>query len=445
MSMNRRSFLLTASATAVTSVATGCGPTTNDSSADGPAAHLDIVCDPERLQAVLERYQAFGIKRSGGEGDNDVGFWLEAELQRLGYDTGRQHFAAPLFDTDEATISLESGHSATVLPQSVVVPTPAGGLTAPLAVRRDATDDGGLRGAIVLAVFGFRRWGDTNQIADDLRSIADAGAAAVLVVTTGFSGEAQALNAPADAPLVDIPVAILAPRDAAPFIEAAGGSEAARLVVSGRHTEADAFNVVGRLDRGNARWIVVSTPRSGWFVCAGERGPGIAVWTALADLLRDGAPDHDLMFVCTSGHEHHNLGSAAFIEHGAPRPADTDLWAHVGGNLATHDWHETPSGLLPLPSVDPQRYVLAADRLVPVMGAAFEGLPGLERPYPASIGAIGEFVEILDAGYTSSMAAFSVSRIHHTAIDVLPITSGELVSPVVRAFYHAIVGATDRT
>src|SRR3546814_8243070 len=70
-----------------------------------------------------------------------------------------------------------------------------------------------------------------------------------------------------------------------------------------------AENVVARRVRDGRRWVVVSTPRSGWTDCAGERGPGLAIWLALAEWMPHAFADHSLLFVCHSGHEYENLGA----------------------------------------------------------------------------------------------------------------------------------------
>src|SRR5690606_40165850 len=91
-----------------------------------------------------------------------------------------------------------------------------------------------------------------------------------------------ALNTDGRQPLYEQPMALLAPNDAAPFYAAAHRGEAASLYVTGKGGRRSAFNLVGKLDRGRGRWLVVSTPRSGWFTCAGERGGGMAAWLHIA-------------------------------------------------------------------------------------------------------------------------------------------------------------------
>src|SRR3546814_4139723 len=75
-----------------------------------------------------------------------------------------------------------------------------------------------------------------------------------------------------------------------------------------------AENVVARRVRDGRRWVVVSTPRSGWTDCAGERGPGLAIWLALAEWMPHAFADHSLLFVCNSGHEYENLGASHIVE-----------------------------------------------------------------------------------------------------------------------------------
>lgn len=396
------------------------------------------------LQEILRKYDAAGVKRSGGDGDNAVGAWLEQELQALGYDTDREHFEAPLFEAERSTLTLAGGETINLVPQSVVVTTPGAGLAAKLKTWYSPSDTASVVGRIVVAVFPFRRWGDTDQIRQELESIAQNGAVAILIVTTGFSGEAQALNAPADRPVVDVPCAILAPKYANKVIAAASKPDAVTLHLLGTTKRVVAFNNIGRLGNRDGPWIVISTPRSGWFTCTGERGPGIAVWLFLADKLRQMVPRHKLVFVSTSGHEHHNLGSHAFLGSSAPVPEETALWVHVGGNLATFDYHEAIGRLIRLPSADPQRYILADDDLTSELRDAFAGVSGFEQPYPASMGAIGEYVEIKAAGYERTFAGFAVSRVHHTAIDRLDCTSGSICVPVANAFLRAIVSIASR-
>jgi hypothetical protein len=388
-------------------------------------------------QAVLERYFSFGDKVTGGPGDTATGGWLETELTRAGYECGRQVFEAPWFEVREATLSTGAA-TASVIPQAVVVPTGAGGLTAPL---RLAYGDSRLDGAIAVVVLPPRRWSSALDplVATALADIRARGAAAAVLVTTGPTGDAIALNAPAHRDPAEGPVAILAPNDAGAFLDAAAEGRPGRLVIEGLSGRRRAFNLTARLDRGAGRSLVLSTPRSGWFGCAAERGSGIAVWLAAALWLARRRDPIDVELVAISGHEFENLGGGRYLHERAPAPEHTRLWVHVGANLAARDWHDLRRPLQPLPGPDSQRYLLASPDVVGAFGRAFAGHPGLEAVYPATVeNAAGELTNILRAGYPAAAGFFGNHMFHHSRNDDMRCVSGDLVRPVSEALRAAL-------
>ena len=389
-----------------------------------------------QLQTDLARYDALGDKAAGGEGDAAVGAWLEGELRRLGFSTSRQMFRTPFFTAERAELTA-GGARATVLPQGIVIPTPPQGVEGRLTVSGEREV---ARGDIALIVLPYARWSAARNAAVrvPVTEALAAGAQAAVVVTTGPTGEAIALNAPYERPLFDKPVAVLAPSEAAPFLAAARAGGRARLVLSGTSGLRPAYNLIGEKRGGSRDGLVVSTPRSGWFKCTGERGPGIAAWLSLARWLGAGRPARDLTFLATSGHEYDNQGGVLYLAERAPKPEATRLWAHLGANVATRDWHETAAGLLPLPSADPQRFLVGTANTLPVLERTFAGLPGLARPYPSEGGAEGELKHVLESGYRRAFGVFGGHRRHHARTDDLRSTSGELVLPAALAFRSAI-------
>jgi len=88
--------------------------------------------------------------------------------------------------------------------------------------------------------------------------------------------------------------------------------------------------VIGHLDQGDAASpVVVATPLSGWFRCAGERGTGIAIALQLAQEL---AAHWPVMVVGTTGHELQYLGLRRFLTAHALHPAAVIF---LGASLAT--------------------------------------------------------------------------------------------------------------
>lgn len=399
---------------------------------------------PESLHAQvgadLDRYIAFGSKQAGGAGDNACGEWLAAELAGLGFQIERQSIEAPFFEPARSELSCGEAR-ATLWPQPIVVPTAPGGVTGPL-VRIDPAGraEGPLEGAIALVDLPFGRWSTAlaKPIREPVTAAFAAGARAAIVITNGPTGKVIALNADGRAPMFAGPVALLAPEDARPFLGAALHRTPATLTVEGKGGRRPAFNFVGRIDRGAPGWLVVSTPRSGWFGCAGERGPGIAAWLWLARWANKTVRGHNLAFVCNTGHEYEYLGAAAALKTFTPKPASTRFWLHLGANVAARDWHEVPGQWRPLPSADTQRFLAISPALLPQAREAMAGQPGLEAPYSNEAMAAGELTEIMAAGYAPAAGVFGIHRFHHVADDDARCVSAASVAATAAAFQSLV-------
>src|SRR6185312_9725361 len=96
-----------------------------------------------------------------------------------------------------------------------------------------------------------------------------------------------AYNCAPDRPPWPVPVVGVAGREGQALKAAAQAGADARLRIAGRMQPGRADNVVARL-AGPGKPLVLSTPKSGWFHCAGERGSGIAIWLGLARHLAAG-------------------------------------------------------------------------------------------------------------------------------------------------------------
>ncbi|MCL4713369.1 MAG: hypothetical protein KJZ75_00550 [Hyphomonadaceae bacterium] len=340
-------------------------------------------------------------------------------MSELGYATERQPIPALDLDLQRCTLAL-AGRGVDLAVHDTG-PSPAQmRIEAPLVDWSPGlTSLSGAGGAVVIAHLPQRRWSSAAQpeIAAAIARVFTAGAGALILVTHGPTGELIRLNRPLTNERG--PVLMLAPKAWRAFDIAAHAGRNVSLALDAPPSTREAFNLIGRLDRGARRSIVVSTPRSGWGVCAGERGPGVAVFLALARWMRDRFTGHNLVFVSTSSHEFENTGGAAFIESKAPTPDQTALWLHLGAGFAARDWHEAGGRLLPLPSADPQRFLVASSDFVALARAAFAGAPGLEAAYDASAGAAGELATVLAAGYAAAIGMFGAHRFHHTALDDL--------------------------
>jgi hypothetical protein len=424
LTTNRRNFLAAGVMAPVGAVAASALP---------PDARASVAAD-------LDRYIGFGNKQAGGPGDNGCGEWLAGELAALGFAIERLWFTAPYFEPARAELVCGSA-KAPLWPQPVVVPTGPAGITAPL-VRVDPAGraDGALKDAIALIDLPHGRWSSalSAPVRDPIVAAFAQGARAAIVITNGPTRKVIALNADGRAPMFAGPVALIAPEDADPFLAAAMRRTPATMVVDGEGGRRRAFNFTGRIDRGRDRWLVVSTPRSGWFGCAGERGGGIAAWLWLARWASKALTTHNLAFVCNSGHEYEYLGAAESLKTFTPKPGQTDFWLHLGANLASRDWHETVGQWRPLPGIDSQRFLALDERHLPLAREVFSGHVGLEAPYASEAFSAGELVEIIRAGYAPAAGVFGIHRYHHVAEDDARCVSADSVATTIVAFQQLI-------
>jgi hypothetical protein len=399
---------------------------------------------PVDLQAMvaadLDKYIGFGSKQAGSTGDIACGNWLAAELESLSFKIERQEVATPFFESTRS--ELQCGETkAPLWPQPIVVQTAPDGITGPL-VRIDAAGraEKPLDGAIALVDLPFARWSSAlaKPTREPIAAAFAAGAKAAVVITNGPTGKIIALNADGRAPMFGGPVALLAPENAAPFLNAAMRRAPATMIVRGTGGRRPAFNFVGRIDRGKPRWLVISTPRSGWYVCAGERGPGVAAWLWLARWASQAVQGYNLAFVCNTAHEYGYLGASEALKAFTPKPADAHFWLHLGANVAARDWHEGIGQWRPLPSVDTQRYLSLSPSLLPLAREVFAGHPGLEAPYSSDTLTAGELTEIIAAGYAPAAGVFGIHRYHHVAEDDARCVSAASVASTAAAFQKLI-------
>jgi hypothetical protein len=230
-------------------------------------------------------------------------------------------------------------------------------------------------------------------------------------------------------------MAILAPKDAAPFVAEARAGATARLVVDGEATHRPSPNVIGRVMRGD-RWLALSTPRSGWYGCVAERGTGTAAFLELADWAVERFPEHSIFVMNTGGHEYFFAGSHRVLDE-APPPERTFAWAHIGATLAARDAEQRDGRWVMLDTVDRERRTMAtaAARAATIEG--FRGLVGLEQPGEVVANA-GELSSFTDRGFESAFAVIGVHRWFHTLEDTLERVHAPLVTPVVTAHARTI-------
>jgi hypothetical protein len=426
---------MTSRRTILQTMAAGAGATALGRLLPLRAAEMDPVS--ARIQADLEKHAGFGIKRSGGPGDLMTADWVAQRLRTAGFKVEQLDFPAPFLIERSVKLSA-GGMTAMLYAQPPSATTGSKGVSGRLALVRTQADAANTQGKIALVVLAFGRYAALGRgaagIGAMVQAAAKAGALGVVIVTTGPTRQAVMLNAPEE-PVMTAPVAIMAPKDSGPFERAAASGAEATLTIDAELTHRNSKNVIGRLERGS-RWIVISTPRSGWFTCAGERGTGTAVFLELAEWAVSRFPNHSIHLMNTGGHEFYFAGSHRVLNL-APPPQSTDIWAHIGATLAARDADESGPELRMLDTADPQRYVMATPNLNEAVAEGFRGITELERARPVRAEA-GELSAFTDRGYEKCFAVLGVHRWFHTIEDTIERVDGRLVTPVLEGHKRVI-------
>lgn len=158
-------------------------------------------------------------------------------------------------------------------------------------------------------------------IEEVLRRTRDEHAEVAVIATAGTGGR---LIAPNRAPhALEGPPAVLVPGRYSEHLAEA----AIEVDLDARITPGQSENMIARFGEGE-RPLLIGTPLSGWFACAGERGTGIALALELA---RAAAAYCPVILLGTTGHELHNEGLKLWLQGKIPRPRAV---LHIGASVA---------------------------------------------------------------------------------------------------------------
>jgi hypothetical protein len=389
-----------------------------------------------KLYEDVIAYYNLGEHRTATEGDQRTSQWLIERLRAAGLKATFQSFSLRQFFVRQTRLTI-ADKSIRAFPLWFPRSTGPDPINGTIAVLDKRAEQGSLRGKLALVKFPAEAAAATLKGSIQSRLIdeaAKAGASAVVAVTESATKEIVALNSPAGAEPWPIPVVLVGARDESALMAAARLNTKTSLLLDGEDDpDAKAKNVIARVDRGKDL-IVVSTPQSGWFRCAGERGPGIALFLGLARWASRRPSGASFLLVSTSGHELGGLGMRAFLKELAPPPDRVVCWMHLGAGIATYAWEETATGPNRLQEPDSRRTLMSSPDLVPLLTTTFAGLAGLT---PTVGRAVGEFEFMLKAGYRSFGIA-AAHRFHHTPADSPETTGPEILEPVGKAIVNTV-------
>ena len=259
----------------------------------------------ELLYSLVECYHELGEHRAGGPADVPTRSWFADELARRGGRVDEQTFRFARFDShtkvvlnDELVPSMAlyySGHGEFKSSKPVTAVWDAVRHDESLTLGLDDMYERGLNQASPLA----------------------------LVATDCPSGSLCAINrVPERTP--PLPTVVIPGRYANDLDE--GDIE---VEYNGSIHTGESGNIIAEFGASGPGRLVLTTPLSGWFGCAGERGTGIALLLRVVEEIAQRCP---VTVVGAGAHELHYLGANLAVKHYPETPRAV---LHLGSSIAT--------------------------------------------------------------------------------------------------------------
>ena len=332
----------------------------------------------ERINRIIQEYDSQGWHRTGTLTDHESADWLLGKVLELGLSAEKESFELPMVVLGDCYLQVADK----VIPG---LPMYDGSFTSLEGV------DGrlGLVGSNAdMWVGATRRGQDSLSGADRFGGLQDIQSArlslnlkGLVAVTVGGSPGLMASNAPKFWDPFGPPVLQVSSEFGDLLQESATRQTESRLVVHVERKDSESFNIVGRIKGLDSTLapLVVMTPRSGWWHCAGERGGGLACWLEVMRIMSQTESDRDVIFLSTSAHELGMYGIEPFLSKRPGFVKYASNWIHFGANIgasqeprvrlsATHEYLATyvKSALntfevYPEPDVAPQGTIVGGE------------------------------------------------------------------------------------
>ena len=263
------------------------------------------------IAADIEAWDAIGEHRTGTTGDRLTADWLRDSVRAAGVPPRRDDFPLSRWVLRRCAIEVD-GTTIEGVPLFDGGTTGAEGVVGRLRPVADGRlmADGDGSPVIGLGGLGPDAGVAANRaFAAARREAAPAALVAVARINADVPGlalqNADHFRAPFGPPVLQVETG-----HEARLRAAAASGEEIRLTAEVGFEPALGWNVHARIGgrRPALAPFVVVTPKSSWWVSTAERGGGIAVWLALVRHFAANAPDRDVIFIATSGHELGALG-----------------------------------------------------------------------------------------------------------------------------------------
>lgn len=316
------------------------------------------IFDGKKMYKDLKYYAKLGDHRTATSVDYATASWLKSRLQELGFSVRMMPYFTNQFYPEITKVTIDNGTKLQAFPVWWPKPTGKKGTTG--AITTDVTN---VSGKIYL--FDNPSGTVTQAVQTTINTATANGAIGVIVVLTSaatpsslyYGQNAQQLLSydpeadPGDGDQTPwkIPVVTVGRGDR-PALQSAIDNQLNVTIISTGYTKILTIShvVVATLERGDpSKTMIVSTPSSGWFDDAGERGTGIAIWLALAKWAAKETSNVTWVFMSSSGHELNFRGTNQWLTSTLiPPTGDVYLWTHLGADVITYNYTQNADGTL---------------------------------------------------------------------------------------------------
>jgi hypothetical protein len=283
----------------------------------------------ERVAQAVATYDSHGDHRTATPADEACCRWLTAELHAIGVEPSIEPFPVDRLDPQNCVLRVAE-RTIEGVPMFDAGCTGAAGISGRLGLAgTDAT--------IALAHTApsqLRNAGSERERAL-AAGIRDGRHEGVVLVTAGKRPGLCLLNAPLFTEPSGPPTLQVSSVESEWLKQQAAQHAAATLIVHTSRAKTEAHNVTVMIKGADSALppLVVTTPRSGWWRCASERGGGLACWLEAVRAVAAARPVRDCHFAALSAHELGALGMLAYLRTREHLLTGAVAWIQLGANI----------------------------------------------------------------------------------------------------------------
>ena len=281
-----------------------------------------------RLAELIEAYDAQGNHRTATAVDNGSAEWLAGLIRGSGVEPSLETF--PLDRIDPLPCYLRIADR-----RIEGVPLFDGSFTGPEGVHGTFGPLGSGADIVLVETEPFTLIEPRKELGGPVPEARRGSHKGVIILTRGSRPGLFVLNAPSFKTPFGPPALQISSAESE-WVKARAQERAeVSLVAPVERTTTQAINVTARIagsDPGLAP-LIITTPRSGWWECASERGGGLACWLQAIEALAAAKPARDCLFAAFSGHEIGFLGIDAYLATRPDLAKRAHAWIHIGANI----------------------------------------------------------------------------------------------------------------